>query len=216
MTATAPARRRRPAPLRPHDPANIVEVDDLKVHFPIRAGIFQTTKGVGQGRRRRDLRRPPRRDARPGRRVGLRQEHDRPGDDPAARRDQRDGPVRRRRPRVAEDRRAAPDAPPDADHLPGPVRLARPADDGRRRSSPSRSRPTTWPRARPRTSGSPTCSGWSASTRSTSSATRTSSPAGSASASASPARSPSNPSSSSATSRSRRSTCRSRRRSSTC
>jgi oligopeptide transport system ATP-binding protein len=33
-----------PAP-RPHDPANLVEVDDLKVHFPIRSGIFKTVKG---------------------------------------------------------------------------------------------------------------------------------------------------------------------------
>jgi oligopeptide transport system ATP-binding protein len=30
---------------RPHDAANLVEVDDLKVHFPIRSGIFKTTKG---------------------------------------------------------------------------------------------------------------------------------------------------------------------------
>jgi oligopeptide transport system ATP-binding protein len=32
-------------PLREHDPRNIVEVDDLKVHFPIRAGIFKSVKG---------------------------------------------------------------------------------------------------------------------------------------------------------------------------
>ena len=30
---------------RPHDPANLVEVDDLKVYFPIRSGIFKTVKG---------------------------------------------------------------------------------------------------------------------------------------------------------------------------
>jgi oligopeptide transport system ATP-binding protein len=30
---------------RPHNKANLVEVDDLKVHFPIRSGIFKTTKG---------------------------------------------------------------------------------------------------------------------------------------------------------------------------
>jgi oligopeptide transport system ATP-binding protein len=30
--------------IRPHDKANMVEVDDVKVHFPIRAGIFSTTK----------------------------------------------------------------------------------------------------------------------------------------------------------------------------
>ena len=40
MTATATG---PPEPSRapPHDTANIVEVDDLKVYFPIRAGIFQ-------------------------------------------------------------------------------------------------------------------------------------------------------------------------------
>jgi len=32
--------------VRPHDQANLVEVDDLKVHFPIRSGIFKTTKGT--------------------------------------------------------------------------------------------------------------------------------------------------------------------------
>jgi len=48
MTATAtPASATPPAaaPLRPHDPANIVEVDGLQVYFPIRAGIFKSVKG---------------------------------------------------------------------------------------------------------------------------------------------------------------------------
>jgi len=50
MTATATPPAGTPAPgtpvpLRPHDPTNIVEVDDLKVHFPIRAGIFKSVKG---------------------------------------------------------------------------------------------------------------------------------------------------------------------------
>ena len=31
---------------RSHDAANLVEVDALKVHFPIRSGIFKTTKGT--------------------------------------------------------------------------------------------------------------------------------------------------------------------------
>ena len=33
------------AAARPHDPANLIEVDDLKVHFPIRSGIFKTARG---------------------------------------------------------------------------------------------------------------------------------------------------------------------------
>src|SRR3954453_16997098 len=50
MTATAtptptPATPDGPAPKREHDANNIVEVDDLKVHFPIRAGIFKSVKG---------------------------------------------------------------------------------------------------------------------------------------------------------------------------
>ena len=44
MTATATTTAPR-AP-RPHDKANIVEVDNLKVHFPIRSGIFQSTQGT--------------------------------------------------------------------------------------------------------------------------------------------------------------------------
>jgi oligopeptide transport system ATP-binding protein len=42
LTATAGATPR----IRPHDSRNIVEVDDLKVYFPIRAGIFKTVKGT--------------------------------------------------------------------------------------------------------------------------------------------------------------------------
>ena len=211
---TPPARAAAP---RPHDAANLVEVDDLKVHFPIRAGHLQDDQGDGQGGRRRHLRGPPRRDARPGRRVRLRQEHDRPGDDPAARADRRDGPLRRRRPR----RRSSP----------APLRKMRRrmqiifqdpygSLDPRMTVGSIIGEPIEThhlaERRRPRRSGSPSCCGSSGSIPSTSAATRTSSPAASASASASPGRSRSSPSSSSATSRSPRSTCRSRRRSSTC
>ena len=42
MTAVAGAAPR----IRTHDTKNIVEVDDLKVYFPIRAGIFKTIKGT--------------------------------------------------------------------------------------------------------------------------------------------------------------------------
>jgi oligopeptide transport system ATP-binding protein len=30
----------------PHDPANLVEVDDLRVYFPIRSGVFKTVQGT--------------------------------------------------------------------------------------------------------------------------------------------------------------------------
>jgi oligopeptide transport system ATP-binding protein len=43
VTATLPEVS---APPRPHDSANLVEVDDLKVHFPIRSGMFRTDKGT--------------------------------------------------------------------------------------------------------------------------------------------------------------------------
>jgi oligopeptide transport system ATP-binding protein len=45
VTAVAPIPT-APVGARPHDPANIVEVDGLQVYFPIRSGIFQTTKGM--------------------------------------------------------------------------------------------------------------------------------------------------------------------------
>jgi oligopeptide transport system ATP-binding protein len=46
MTATATPGSATATPgLPPHDKGNIVEVNDLKVHFPIRAGIFKTVKG---------------------------------------------------------------------------------------------------------------------------------------------------------------------------
>ncbi len=44
MTATVD-RPSGAAPAYVHDPKNIVEVDDLKVHFPIRSGIFKTLAG---------------------------------------------------------------------------------------------------------------------------------------------------------------------------
>ncbi len=43
---TATAQPPAPAPLRPHDKGNIVEVDDLRVHFPIRSGFFRREKGT--------------------------------------------------------------------------------------------------------------------------------------------------------------------------
>ena len=45
MTATATPGTEPVAPLPAHETANIIEVNDLKVHFPIRAGLFKTVKG---------------------------------------------------------------------------------------------------------------------------------------------------------------------------
>jgi oligopeptide transport system ATP-binding protein len=43
--AVSPADKNAAPERAPHDPANLVEVDDLRVHFPIRSGIFKTVKG---------------------------------------------------------------------------------------------------------------------------------------------------------------------------
>ena len=132
------------------------------------------------------------RDARPRRRVGLRQVDDSAAAllrlhraRPAARSsfDGRD---------IADARpaRAAAAAARDADGLPGPVRVAQSAHDASARSSPSRSCIHGVARgARGRSGASRSCWSSSASPRSTATAIRTSSPAASASASASPARS---------------------------
>jgi oligopeptide transport system ATP-binding protein len=45
MTATVAPPVGTPGP-RPHDAANLVEIDDLRVYFPIRSGIFKTQKGT--------------------------------------------------------------------------------------------------------------------------------------------------------------------------
>ena len=97
----------------------------------------------GPGGRRRLLRDPPRRDARPGRRVGLRQDDRRAAPPAPDRADVRLDPVRRRRAHGAQGRRAQAVPPPDADHLPGPVREPRPADADRRqhRRGPAHPRP---------------------------------------------------------------------------
>jgi oligopeptide transport system ATP-binding protein len=45
MTTMAPSPTETAGP-RPHDAANLVEIDDLRVYFPIRSGIFKTQKGT--------------------------------------------------------------------------------------------------------------------------------------------------------------------------
>ena len=109
--------------------ATLVELEDLKVYFPIKSGIvldrhvgdIKAVDGV-------TLDDPPRRDARPRRRVGLREVDGRPRDPPALQADRA-----ARSSSTAQDitharrERPAPAAPADADGLPGPVRVAEPA-----------------------------------------------------------------------------------------
>ena len=56
----------------------LLEVKNLKKYFPITAGLLQARRGPRARRRRRQLRHPRGRDAGPGGRVGLRQDHHRP------------------------------------------------------------------------------------------------------------------------------------------
>ena len=71
--------RGQPAPSEPPRAAApavgpLLEVTDLVKHFPIRGGTARSARRRREGRRRRQLRRQAGQDARPGRRVGLRQD----------------------------------------------------------------------------------------------------------------------------------------------
>ena len=58
----------------------LIRIEDLKVHFPIRGkGLFERGCRTGQGGRRRQLRHTQGGNRRPGWRVGLGQDDDRPG-----------------------------------------------------------------------------------------------------------------------------------------
>ena len=172
---------------------------------------------VGPRRRRRVLHRPPRRDARARRRVGLGQDHRRAHGAPAHRSDRGPDHLPRRRTSPPRGRGAAQVAPAHAARLPGSVRVAEPADV----RAPARRRAAR--RARPGQVGelplairSSPCSSAADSRRTPPTVIPTPSPAVSASASASPGRWPCSPTSSSPTNRCRPSTCRCGRRSSTC
>ena len=124
------------AHLRDPDEA-LLRVEDLVVEFPVgRTGLKVNAVVEHQPRRAAG------RDARPRRRVGLRQVDDRQGDHAAA------PPDRRARScstasdltDAARARTLRAAAPADADDLPGPDLVAEPAAQGRATSSPSRSR----------------------------------------------------------------------------
>ena len=73
------------------DGTPLLAVRDLKVWFPITEGMLARAPRRRRARRgRRLVRAPARRDAGPRRRVGLRQEHDGPGDRPAVQAHRRD------------------------------------------------------------------------------------------------------------------------------
>ena len=107
-----------------------------------RSGIWSSTTtrrpvwpncATGARGRRRVVRRGPGRDARAGRRVGLRQVVGGADHSPAAGADQRQGAVRGSRRLLARPHDLARSPAADADHLSGPLQLAQPADDDRRR-----------------------------------------------------------------------------------
>ena len=107
----------------------ILEVREPRQALRGRRRIPRRRAGGREGGRRRQLRDPPRRDARPRRRVGLRQDDDRALHPAAGAADERADPLRGEGADHARRRRAPRRAAPDAGHLPGPVQLAEPADD---------------------------------------------------------------------------------------
>ena len=109
--------------------------------FGGRQGTVRAVDGV-------ELHDPARRDARPRRRVGLRQDDDGPLHPAARAAHQRAGALRGPRPHGADRRRAAAAAPARAGDLPGPLQLAQSAHDGRADHRRAAGRPR--PRAEPR------------------------------------------------------------------
>ena len=108
-----------------------------EVNEPGQALPGQRRAAAARGRpgargRRRQFRPRGRRDARPGRRIGLRQEHHRALHPAPDRADLGRSPVRGQQCHGAGRERAARAGARHADHLPGPVRIAEPAHDGGR------------------------------------------------------------------------------------
>ena len=216
--STAERRRRHRPPARARGEP-LLEISGLKKHFPLTQGIvFKKTIGHVHAVDGVDLDPAPRRDARPGRRVRLRQVD---GVQAAGRAGEAD-----RRARSSTRAGTSPRWTGGALKqyrrevqiiFQDPYALAEPADDRRRhrRRGLVGARRHRAPQG-PAASAPRSCWTASGSTPTTSTATRTSSPAASASASASPAPWRCSRRSSSATSRCRRSTCRCRRRWSTC
>ena len=107
--------------------APLLETVHVKKYFPIRKGLLSARgRARARGRRRLDPGRRGR-DARPRRRVRLRQVDARPHDRAPARADRRRRALRGAVDREARPARAAAAAARDADHLPGSVREPEPA-----------------------------------------------------------------------------------------
>ena len=176
------AGRRRADPAAPE----ILRLDDVKVHFPIKRGVLRRTVGYVKAVDGVSLA------LREGHTIGLVGESGSGkttlGPGPAAARAQPGRhPVRQAGPADAEPARDAAAAPADADRLPGPVQLAQPAHVGRRDRRRRPAGPSHRQRGRAQPHDRRRRCARSASTRRRASATRTNSPAASASASPSPA-----------------------------
>ena len=171
----------------------LLTVEDLKVWFPITGGVLRRRTGWVYAVDGVSLDDQQGRDARPRRRVRLRQDDDRSRDRAHQPADRGHDHARRRGPARTQGHGAAPSPAHVPDGVPGSVLEPGPAPD--RRLDPRRAALD----AQPRDGQAPGASAWrsccasSASIRPSSSATRTSSPAASASASASPGRSPWSP-----------------------
>ena len=181
-TAAADAARRRAAAL------DVAQSDQA---LPGRAaGFVRRARHGARGRGCHASTIQPRRDAGPGRRIRLRQDHGRPADPAARGADRRRDPLRGRRPRPRRAAEHEGDAPQDPGDLPGPLFVAQSAHDGRpdHRRAAARLQARR-PTARPSASASRAAGAGRAASRTWRSAIRTSCPAASASASASRARS---------------------------
>ena len=169
----------------------LLELDDIHKEFPVTAGaVMQRKIGTVKAVSGVSLHGPSRRDVRARRRVGLRQDDDRPARDRSGR-----GPpsgeirfagqdIARFRGRALRRCAARPPA-----HVPGSVRVARPAHARRADRSGAARHPAGRLARRPRRRASPSCSPRWGCRRSRPGATRTSSRAASGSGSASRARS---------------------------
>ena len=180
---------RMPADATLADKPPILEVRNLQEVLPDQEGHAAQGRGPGARGRRCELRARRGRDAGPGRRERLRQDHDRALHPARPRSLRRPDPVphqggRGGRRRGAARARGAPFAARDADDLPGPLRLAQPAHEpsGHRRRAAPGDRPDDRSRASA-PSGSRTCCAWSACARSTCGASRMRSAAASGSGS---------------------------------